>query len=127
MDYDSKLAIGWLVDAKNIQKRLADTNAESCGGGCLCKYCVETLDIPEGWEIVTASPYMDSEWVDHRVALSAKFDGGDMYHGMSISGTEVMSVFSNATLLEAGFSFAVKLGANNAKFIPSVLSLPHIW
>jgi hypothetical protein len=130
VDYDSILAIGWFVDAKIIQKILADTAAESCGGGCLCKYCVKTLDIPEGWEIVTASPYFDSEWVDHRVALSAKFDCGDgdyMYHGMSIPGTVVMSVLSSTTLLEAGFSFAVKLGADKAKSTPSVLSLPHIW
>lgn len=137
VDNDSKLAIGWLVDTKKVRELLAAKRTDDaaprdyCSKGCLCGDCVEALDMPEGWQLVVASPYYDSEWADRTVVVSAKLDCGDsceyMYHGMSIPGDVVMSVLSNTALLGTGFSFAVTLGANEAASSPRVMSLPHIW
>lgn len=132
IDYDSKLVIGWLVDNEKVREQLAAKDTVSCSEGCLCSNCVETLDIPEGWKLVVTSPYFDSEWAEHIVAVSAKFECDDsrcecLYHGMSVPADVVIPVLSNTALLEAGFSFAVTLGADKRKTHPLIISLPHIW
>ena len=115
IDNDAKLVVGWFLDSNKIRERL--------DGLTTCEDCLRKIECPEGWQIVSSSPFFDSPSEYHTIAVSAVIP--ESQGESSAPGSALLQILSDETFLETGLKFALTLGANERPV--QVMALPHIW